>query len=100
MTDSAVAIVGAGAWGTALAVHLGSRGESVRLWMRDAELARRATTHRDNPVYLPGVRIPEAVRATTSLDEALGGATLAIGAIPAQYARGVYRRMAGSLELR
>ena len=93
----AVTIVGGGAWGTALAVHLGSLGRDVALWIREADVVRRVRERRDNPAFLPGVEIPAAVRATADLDEALAGDGPVIAVVPTPYARSVYRAMASRL---
>ena len=61
------AVVGAGAWGTALAVVLAGRHPDVPLWVYEADLAGEMERTRENPVYLPGVRLPPAVRPTSSL---------------------------------
>jgi glycerol-3-phosphate dehydrogenase (NAD(P)+) len=82
---ASIAIVGAGSWGTALAVHLGRRGNPVRLWARDADLADRIRTLGANPRYLPDVRFPAGVMATASATEALAGADLAIVAVPSRF---------------
>jgi len=73
-----VAVVNAGGWGTALAVLLGNAGHAVRLWCRRAALADEITLRRENAVYLRGVPVPERVRATSSLEEALVGAEAVI----------------------
>jgi glycerol-3-phosphate dehydrogenase (NAD(P)+) len=62
--------------------------------MRDAELVARMVERRDNPAYLPGVQIPDSVTPSTDLAAVLDGAQLVLCAVPAQHARGVYRRMA------
>ena len=74
-----VAIVGAGSWGTALAIHLGRRGAVARLWARDADLAREIVRRGENPRYLPGVAIPARVTATG--DAAIALATTVVAAI-------------------
>ena len=56
-----VTVLGAGGWGTALAVHLRRVGHQVRLWARDPELAVDLATRRANPVYLPDVTLPAGV---------------------------------------
>ncbi|HTY76381.1 MAG TPA: NAD(P)H-dependent glycerol-3-phosphate dehydrogenase [Candidatus Bathyarchaeia archaeon] len=91
---SAVAVIGAGSWGTALALEVGRRGQVVRLWARDAALAAAITSTRENPRYLPGVRLPDAVTATADLLEALRDTELAIVAVPSHFARGVLEPMA------
>jgi len=88
-----IAIVGGGAWGTALAVHAGRLGYAVRLWVREADLAQRMRDGRENPVFLPGIELPDSVLPTAGLDEAVEGAELIVGAVPAQFARGVYSKL-------
>lgn len=92
-----IGVVGGGAWGSALAAHLGRAGHDVRLRMRDAKLVRRMLDRRDNPAYLPGVPMPDAVRPTTGMREALDGAEIVLGAVPSQFAREVYREMCAHL---
>ena len=80
-----VAILGAGAWGTALAIHL-ARARSapaIRLWARDAEQAAALGAARENIRYLPGAALPSSVVVTADLEAALAGATLILVATPA-----------------
>jgi glycerol-3-phosphate dehydrogenase (NAD(P)+) len=77
-----IAVLGAGGWGTALAVHLGRTGHDVRLWGRDAILVARMREMRQNPDYLPGVALPTAVMPTVALDEALSEASMVVVAVP------------------
>src|SRR5262245_27210291 len=97
MTRDPVSIVGGGAWGTALAVVLGERETPVRLWMREDDVVARMRARRDNPVYLPGIRVPEAVAPTTRLDEAIRGAALVVFAVPSPFARPVYDGLRAAL---
>lgn len=69
-----LAVVNAGGWGTALAVLLGQAGNAVRLWCRRTALAEEIAQQRENRVYLPGVKLPECVEASGSLEYALDGA--------------------------
>ncbi len=84
-----VAVLGAGSFGTALAVHLSLIGHEVRLWARDPELAREMTARRANPVYLPELTLAASVRPTSNLAEALAGAELVVCAVPSHGARQV-----------
>lgn len=77
-----VAVLGAGSWGTALAVLLASKGERVRLWDRSPEVVRGIEAGRRNPRYLSDVAIPEDVRATGDLLAALDGADVVVFAVP------------------
>ncbi len=86
-----VAVLGAGSWGTALAVHLGRLEHDVRLWARDAHLASEMVGRRANPVYLPDVVLPDRVSPTPSLAEALDGTDLVVSAIPSHGTRGTLR---------
>src|SRR4029453_8635054 len=82
-------ILGAGSFGTALAVHLARAGHSVRLWARDPALAEAITERRSNPTYLPELILPENVCATSDLDRALGGAHPVARALPSHGPRAV-----------
>jgi glycerol-3-phosphate dehydrogenase (NAD(P)+) len=93
LTAEPIAIVGGGAWGTALAVSLGERGVPVRLWMREDELVTRMRLRRDNPMYLPGIVVPDDVVPTADLAEALGGSSLVVFAVPTPFARALYGAM-------
>jgi len=76
-----VAVLGAGAWGTAIACVLGARHE-VALWARDAQQARTLVRTRRNERYLGGIEIPAAVTVTADLAAATSGITLALAATP------------------
>jgi len=89
-----VTILGAGSWGSALAVHLGRLGHDVRLWARDRALVDDMAARRANVVYLPDVRLPDSVSVTDALEEALADAELVVSAIPSHGCRGVMRRAA------
>lgn len=86
-----VTVLGAGSWGTALAVHLGRVGHDVRLWARDPALARDMTVRRANAVYLADVTLPDNVSVTGAIDEALAGGDLVVSAIPSHGCRAVMR---------
>src|SRR5437763_739521 len=64
---SAIGVLGAGSWGTALAVHLAGAGHhAVTLWARSGELAARLAATRVNELYLPGVALPPEIRPTAA----------------------------------
>lgn len=88
------AVLGGGSWGTALASLLARTGHPVRLWLRQEAVARHLNAAHENPVYLPGVRVPEGIRATVDLAEALEGAELVLMVIPSEFCREVYRQAA------
>jgi len=85
----AVAVLGAGSWGTALAVHLGRAGHDVRLWARDPALAGELRARRANAVYLPDVTLPHSVTMLSELAPALEDAELVVCAIPSHGCRSV-----------
>lgn len=93
MTQS-VAVLGAGSWGTALAVHLGRVGHRVSLWARDDTLAADISRRRANVVYLPDVLLPDQVRVTSALDKALADTDLVVSAVPSHGCRAVMRAAA------
>ena len=68
-----IAVLGAGSWGTALAIHCARVGHDVRLWGRDASLMAAIASTRRNARYLPDVALDPAVLATDSLEAALDG---------------------------
>lgn len=78
------AIVGAGAWGTAFALHLARVGCGVTLVPRRSEQARLLSTHRENADYLPGMKLPPAIVITDGLESALRTADVVVLACPAQ----------------
>jgi glycerol-3-phosphate dehydrogenase (NAD(P)+) len=77
-----VSVLGAGSWGTAVAVHLARTGHAVRLWGRDAALIAQIVASRENAVYLPGIRLPEGVQPCAALGEALERASMVVVAVP------------------
>lgn len=87
-----IAILGAGSWGTALAVVLSRarKPHNISLWVRNPELSKALQKNRENSAYLAGVRVPDAVRVTHDMPAALAAAQLVIGAIPSVHARSVY----------
>jgi glycerol-3-phosphate dehydrogenase (NAD(P)+) len=88
---SIVAVVGAGSWGTALAVHLGRIGHDVRLWVRESDLAADMQASRVNHIFLPGVGLPSSVAPCSTFEEALGGAEFVLLAVPSHGLRSVLR---------
>jgi len=84
-----VTILGAGSWGTALAVHLARLGRDVRLWARNAELAASLESARENAVYLPGVPLPATLHATSDLREAATDSAMVVFVSPSSTVRGL-----------
>jgi glycerol-3-phosphate dehydrogenase (NAD(P)+) len=84
---STTTVMGAGAWGTALAKVLVDAGGEVMLWARRSDVAAEINATRQNGYYLPGVQLPPGIRVTSDADEALGGASTILLAVPAQTMR-------------
>ena len=83
------AVIGAGGWGTALAVLLADKGYQVSIWMRSQDVYKKIILKRVNEDYLPGVKLRETIRPTLELEEALCGKKLVILAVPSQGLRAV-----------
>jgi len=91
---SKIAVVGAGAWGTGLAIVLGRRGtHEVRLWAYETEVCDSITQKRVNEQFLPGRNVPEAVTVTNDLALALADAQIVVNAVPSQHCRRLFERM-------
>ncbi len=89
-----IAVIGAGAWGTALAAALQRGGSQVTLWARRPDLVHALQTQSSNPRHLPGIVLPPGLRATTALAEALAGARLVVLALPSAALRETAQRVA------
>jgi len=87
-----IAILGAGSWGTALALLLTRSREphEISLWVHDPELAEFLCRQRENPNYLPGHTLPAQVEVTNDMAGAMSNARVVVGAMPSAYARKVY----------
>ena len=90
-----LAIIGAGAWGTALSSVLSPRFEAVRLWVYEADLADRMVVSRVNDVYLPGFPLAPNVLPTRNLETAVSGADVVLSVMPSPVVRGLYTQIAG-----
>ncbi len=78
------AVVGAGSWGTALAALLAKRGHEVVLWSFEDDVTRAVNERHENP-YLADVPLPDALRATSDIAEAVRGAALVVSVSPSQF---------------
>lgn len=90
-----IAIIGAGSWGTALALALArsSRAHRVSLWAHSADVVKTLCSRRINEVYLPAFELPAEIEVTGSLEKALAGAHIVLGVMPSAHAREIYRAM-------
>ena len=84
-----IAIIGAGGWGTALAITMARAEREVRLWVYEPYLVETIIATRENPIYLPSARVPESVRVSNSMRDVLSGAPIVIIAVPSHVYRSV-----------
>ncbi len=77
-----LSVIGAGAWGTALAHLLATKGLNIRLWAHEPEVVTSIHTTRENSWYLPGVILPNSIQPMTSLSECVGETDLLVLAVP------------------
>jgi glycerol-3-phosphate dehydrogenase (NAD(P)+) len=91
---SRIAIIGAGAWGTGLAIVLGRGGShQVRLWAHEEDVRNSISARRVNELFLPGQSIPHPVSPTGSLQEALRDAEIVVSVMPSQHCRSLFQQM-------
>jgi len=96
---SEIAIVGAGAWGTALSIILGRKEtHQVRLWAHEQDVCESITRQHVNERFLPGQTVPERVTACNDLAEALGGAAIVVSVMPSQHCRLLFEEMRPHLD--
>lgn len=86
-----ITVLGAGNWGTTVALLLHGNGHRVRLWEYNTALATEMADRRENATYLPGVRIPDDILVTSDMAEALGGAEMATFVVPSSVIRATAR---------
>ena len=89
-----LAVIGGGAWGSALASVATRAGAGVALWARDPDVVAAINQRHENPVYLPGIALDPGVAATTDAAAAVAGADAALIVVPAQFLRGALEMLA------
>jgi len=91
---SEIAVIGAGAWGTALSIILGrTEAHRVRLWAHEKDVCESITQHRMNEKFLPGQLIPAYVTPCNDLAEALQNAAIVVSVMPSQHCRRLFEQM-------
>ncbi len=93
-----LSILGGGSWGTALAIALSPRFESLRLWVFERDLAECMLASRENDVYLPGLRLPPNVQIVSDLATVIDGARIVLCVVPSRYSRSLYRSVLPHLD--
>lgn len=95
-----IAVIGAGAWGTAFAIHLARTEKQVLLWVYEEELCEILKDTRENADYLPGFVLPESIHFTTNLEEIAAYSDDIVIAMPSFALRGTIRKIAPRLALK
>ena len=99
MTQSRkIAVLGAGAWGTALAIHLAKVGHNVQLWAHRQEQADELNQQRQNARYLPEIALPQTINISASIDETVSGVDAVLVVVPSQAFRGVMLTLKARLD--
>ena len=86
-------VIGAGAWGTAIARHLSIKGYPVRIWCNETETADSIIKDRVNSVFLPDILLPETLEATTNLLDIIRNTNILLAATPSHFTRDIARIM-------
>src|SRR5882757_418172 len=95
---SKIAVIGAGAWGTAISIVLGRTGaHEVKLWAFEKDVCESIAARRVNEPFLPGCKIPDSVSVTNSLQDSLNGAHLVVSVMPSHHCRKLFQSMAPDL---
>lgn len=96
---SRIAVIGAGAWGTALAMVAGRRGDhEVRLWALEKEVLQSIARSRTNELFLPGFTLPSSITVTNDFKEALSGVEMIVSVMPSHHCRRTFEHMAQWLQ--
>lgn len=91
---SNIAVIGAGAWGTAIAIAIGRKGtHKVRLWAYEKEVCDSINNHHLNELFLAGAPIPESVTASSDFAHVLSAAEIVVSVMPSHHTRRVYTQM-------
>ena len=89
-----VSVIGAGSWGSALAVLLANNGHEVTLWSHDSREIEMLQKEREQKDKLPGVKLPENIKVSADLEETLAGRDVIVMAVPSPVVRSMANRMA------
>ena len=96
-TINKIGVIGAGAWGTALAKHLAEKGLEVRLWAYESHVVNAINTSHENPVFLKDILLPRGLTATSSLVEAVTNRDGVLFAVPSHLTRSLLHQLAPCL---
>src|ERR1044071_909138 len=91
---SEIAVIGAGAWGTGIAIVLGRKGtHRVRIWAHETDVCESINHRHINDRFLAGTRIPDSVTASNDPAAVLDGAKIIVSVMPSQHCRALFERM-------
>lgn len=88
-----IAVIGAGSWGTTLAILLADKGHEVKLWVYEKDLAEEMQKSRKNKTYLPGHRLSDNINVTSSIKDAVYDSQIIVFVVPSHVARGVIKEI-------
>ena len=88
-----LAVVGAGSWGTALAIALASRFPDIRLWVREPARAAEISRYRENSRYLPGFQLPSSVSVSSEIGDVVNAVDVVLAVVPSAHMRAVLESM-------
>jgi glycerol-3-phosphate dehydrogenase (NAD(P)+) len=88
-----IGVIGAGAWGTALARLLVNNGNSVQVWCLEAETRQDILTNHLNSSFLPEIRLPETLNASTDLSEVVRNSKILVASVPSHFTREIAKKM-------
>ena len=88
-----ICVLGAGSWGTALALVVAKKGYNVSMWTLSEDQCQKVNSTRENVDYLPGVNIPKNIHITTDLKEAINDSSVIVLAVPSQAIRSVCKQI-------
>jgi glycerol-3-phosphate dehydrogenase (NAD(P)+) len=94
---SRIAILGGGAWGTALALTAARAGHDARIWARDGNTVEAVNTRSENPAFLPGVKFDTKITAGADAETVMRGASLILAVVPAQSLRLALEQLSASI---
>ncbi len=88
-----IAVIGGGSWGTAIALHLARKGFPIRMWVYEREVADAINMKHENPLFLPGILLPDSITASNDVTQVVKGVERLVMVVPSHF----YRRVTESL---
>jgi len=98
MPNQSISIIGAGSWGTALAIHLANKGSRVNLWVYEKFLCEQIKETKENSIFLPGFTLPNLIYPTNSLEEAIRENDIVLMVVPTNFIRNISKELSPFLK--